>query len=343
MEIYFYLSATKDEPPLPESIDEFSTDFRKSKVGEYEWIMQTYLWLKEFNFPCRLLREIPEQGIIIAHREGLPYAYRPNPHQLIVSIKADSNPNPFAQVHVVQNPKELILPATYTEPHKIYRYLSPGKRFFIPLWPQPGLIPRDPKRGDKFCKVAYFGISANLDPALVNESWRRELNALGLEWITNLRSNQWTDYSDIDAVVAVRQFNPSTDYSWKPATKLYNAWRAGVPALLGAESAYQAERKSELDYIEVRSVDELLTALKRLKKNPDLRQSIVENHRQRAQEVTPENIVKRWQSLIQDVCIPTYEQWQGKTPVQRQVFYFRRSWALKVCTVKGKLRNRIVN
>ena len=43
---------------------------------------------------------------------------------------------------------------------------------------------------------------------------------------------------------------------------------AGVPALLGCESAYQAERRNEYDYFEVHSADEVLETLLRLRGDP---------------------------------------------------------------------------
>lgn len=64
----------------------------------------------------------------------------------------------------------------------------------------------------------------------------------------------------------MRSFSQN-DYYDKPALKLFNARHAGVPAILDAESAYRAERMSELDYIEVMSVDGTLLALKLLAGN----------------------------------------------------------------------------
>lgn len=337
MNVYFYLSRTKDEPQLPQSISEFTTADRFDKPGEYCWIMQTYLWLKEFGFPCKLVREIPDQGIIIAHRVGLSYSFRPNPKQFFVSIKADYNPHPFAHVNIVQNPKEVNLPSIAIQSKKYNRYLLPGYKFFIPFWPQQDLIPRHPDQGNAFEKIAYFGISANLDPALRDKFWAEKLSDMGLQWITFRARDEWNDYSKIDAIVAVREFNASTDYSWKPASKLYNSWRAGVPALLGPEAAYQAERKSELDYIEVNSIDELLFSLNKLKENPQMRKRIAKNHRIRAQEITPEKITQRWQSFIQEVCRPLYKEWIRKTPLQRSLFYTHRKSSITVCSLKKRV------
>ncbi|MEM9220347.1 MAG: hypothetical protein AAGD25_39225 [Cyanobacteria bacterium P01_F01_bin.150] len=341
MKVYFYLSPISDELALPSSINQFSAISRKGKSAEYAWIMQTYLWLKEYDFHCELVREMPTEGIIIAHREGLPYGYQPNPQQLLVSIKGDSNPNPFAHVHIVQNPKEVDLPHVYLQSSKYDRYVLPGRRVFIPLWPQPGLVPRAPSRGDNFQRIAYFGITANLAPALVDKAWEQQLADMGLEWITNRDRSQWTDYSDIDAIVAIRQFKSETDYSWKPASKLFNAWRAGVPAFLGKESAYQAERKSTLDYFEIDTVDELLQTLQKLQREPELRQKIIENSYQRAQDISPEKIVNRWQRLVEETLIPAYEQWVCLNRFQVQLFYEKRKMAVTICNAKRTFHSKI--
>ena len=59
-----------------------------------------------------------------------------------------------------------------------------------------------------------------------------------------------------------------SDYFAKPASKLVNAWHAGVPALLGPEPAYQALRM-QFDYIEIRSPEDAIREVIRLKENPE--------------------------------------------------------------------------
>ena len=44
-------------------------------------------------------------------------------------------------------------------------------------------------------------------------------------------------------------------------SKLINAWLAGCPGILGPESAFQQLRESELDYIEARTVDDIVNAV----------------------------------------------------------------------------------
>ena len=58
------------------------------------------------------------------------------------------------------------------------------------------------------------------------------------------------DYRTLDAVIAVRPFEPHL-YFAKPASKLINAWRAGVPALVGPEFASREIRRTDDDFLEV--------------------------------------------------------------------------------------------
>jgi hypothetical protein len=336
-DFYFFLSHSHDDPKLPDSIGDFTSPKRKGKSGEYAWIMQTYLWLKDSDFPCHLVRELPDKGIVVTHREGLPYSYIPSEKQLLICIKGDQNPHPYAHIHIVQNPKEVQLPPIKIQSKYENRYLLPGHRFFIPLWPQPGLIERDPNRGDVFKRIAYFGITANLEPTLTTQHWFDQLANMNLEWVICRERDKWDDYSDVDAIVAIRRFNTHSDYSWKPASKLFNAWKAGVPAILSPESAYLSERKSELDFLEARNIDELISAIKKLQNDSDLRNRIIENGKLRSQEITPEKICQKWQNFLLDFCIPKYRQWIDLSLTQKRMFLFRRKLANKYAACKNSI------
>ena len=54
-------------------------------------------------------------------------------------------------------------------------------------------------------------------------SWSEKLKDLGLNWQVVSR-DRWNDYSNVDAIFAVRNFKQASDYKWKPASKLVNAW-----------------------------------------------------------------------------------------------------------------------
>jgi len=91
---------------------------------------------------------------------------------------------------------------------------------------------------------------------------------------------------------------PVGTHTDKPASKLYNAWRAGVPALLGPEPAFRELRCDPLDYFEVRSVPDVLTAIDRLRADPTLYRRMVDHGRARAVEFSPEAVLAQWADLL---------------------------------------------
>ncbi len=98
---------------------------------------------------------------------------------------------------------------------------------------------------------------------------------------------------------------------------MYNAWLAGVPALLGPERAYRALRRSELDYIEVGGCDEAEAAIKRLRADPHLYQQMIDNGRKRAEEFTVRRITEHWKALLLDILParanePHVVRWRNK-------------------------------
>ena len=108
----------------------------------------------------------------------------------------------------------------------------------------------------------------------------------------------WPDFRQVDLLLAVR---PEDRRLWtsKPASKLFNSWLAGVPALLGPEHAYRELRRSELDYLEVSSLAEAKAAVLRLLERPDLYQAMVENGRDRGAEFTAEATLSRWDEPLE--------------------------------------------
>ena len=128
---------------------------------------------------------------------------------------------------------------------------------------------------------------------------------MGLHWRI-VPPDQWHDYRRVDAIVAVRSFDAVETFDVKPASKLVNAWRAGVPAILVPESAYRAERESEIDYLEVSTMEETLDALKALKNSPDLYLQMVEQGKRRAQAFTPAHVAREWELFFREVAIPAH-------------------------------------
>ncbi|MGE0640732.1 MAG: glycosyltransferase [Thermoanaerobaculia bacterium] len=270
-------------------------DWRALQQGEEAWIPQGYLRLAALGAPVELVARPPDRGVVLFHAKhkrvladqliGLRHAIR-------VTIRGDLRGGPgVADFEIVQNPL----------------HSDDRRRLFLPSWPQPGLIARDTGRGARLRTVAYKGYVENLHEEFRGESWRRALRQRGLEWecdavAWNGGSNdrqalRWPDFSSVDAVLGVRPDGGAR----KPAAKLYNAWLAGVPAILGPEPAYRALRRSELDYIEVSTPVEALDALDRLQSSPMLYRAMIENGRQRAEEWTVDAVARKWRNLLEDV------------------------------------------
>ena len=333
--IYFYVSKYHSIPKDILELDivsawkwqfQQSREDRKKIVsdGEFAWIIQTYLHLKHHNFPCKLTGTFPKEGIILAHRDSLSYQTQPGAKNLIICVEGSQTPHLFAQFRVVHNKREMLQSSKSHNDWDGQTRISVSKEcHFIRHWPQPGILPRNRDRGDRFENIAYFGTGANLASELLKPAWKEQLKDLGLTWHFQRRGKPdgWRDYSYVDAVVAVRSFERQ-DYTWKPASKLYNAWHAEVPAILGRESAFQDERKNDLDYLEVTSLDNLIDTLIQLRDNKQLYRSMVANGIIRAKETNSENLVNDWRNFLINVAVPAYKTWCKKTKLAQKIFIF---------------------
>lgn len=112
----------------------------------------------------------------------------------------------------------------------------------------------------------------------------------------------------------------------KPATKLYNAWLAGVPAILSPDPAYQDLRRSEHDYLEAKTSDEIILQLKRLMDSPDLRHAMHANALSRAPYFDWKNNAERWLDLINLEIAPRYARWR-RSRFRRKAFLAARHFA----------------
>jgi len=119
-----------------------------------------------------------------------------------------------------------------------------------------------------------MGVEQNIADELLDDTFREQMKSLGLNWQLVHDKAKWPDYSNMDAMLAVRSFGGNT-HDNKPAAKLYNAWHAGVPAVLGQESAFRHEGSPGNDYVEVGSPAETVAVLKRLKEDLTFRQDLV--------------------------------------------------------------------
>lgn len=266
-------------------------------LGADIWIVQTYLRLKQAGWEVRLSATLPPSGVVVFHMNPaaleLLAAERAAERKDLVLVLAcaDRIRFPPADLYIVQN----------------QHYLDRPRTAFVPHWPQPGLLHRHQQRRERLETLSYKGYSVQLHEMFRSESWQRGLAELGVRWAPDEEqldqsqpaalSQKWADYSAVDAVLAVR-VDLQNAWTNKPASKLVNAWMAGVPALLGPEQPYRELRRSPLDYFEVRSVAEALSAVARLKTEPGLYTAMVENGWRRAEAFRTERVTQIWHELL---------------------------------------------
>lgn len=261
-----------------------------------------------------LVHELPDCGVVVALSGTLPPDLRPTPGRFLIDVVADGLPHPAAQRHLVQN--------------RAHAQRLPWSDF-IPHWPQPRLVPRVETRGDRFENLRFYGDRPNLDPRLADRAFAekvRESFGLVMECVP---AERWHDYSDTDCVLGVRQLSRKPFLS-KPATKLTNAWLAGVPFLGGADSAFRSEGRPGTNYLACQSEEEVLHALERLKTEPNLRRRIVAEGRRASEPFRCEVLAKSWEDYLRVAVHIHSPAWQVLSSSSRSLGFLVHRAAL-VC------------
>lgn len=270
-------------------------------LGEDYWITQTYARLRDGGDSVRLDNRVPDAGIVLFYagdKRAVWRAAQRGSRALLVAVRSDRHPVGFADLEVVQNAAS-----------------ADGVRaFHVPHWPQPGLRARDPGRGNTLRTVLFPGTPQNLHPGFRSAQWEAFVQARGLEFRCHYARPDgmppaWHDYHDVDLMLAVRPTG-ATLVRNKPAWKLFNAWLAGVPAILGPEAGYRELRSGPLDYIEAAGVEDTMAAIDRLLADPTLYQAMVENGRARGAAFTDDATLAAWRRLRDDVLLPAWARQQ---------------------------------
>jgi hypothetical protein len=249
------------------------------------WIYRTFLNLSAAGADVELCHRIPDEGIVVALTGNLGNDFKSPGGIFLIGVVADGAPHPACHVHVLQN-------AIHAErlPHSTY----------IPHWPQPNLVPRDQGRGDTLENLVFYGDPCNLAPGLRDPSFSRILRErLGMTLVI-AGADSWHDYSNADCVIAIREFG-SRRFLGKPATKLYNAWMAGVPFIGGNDSAFSSDGRDGIDYLRCNTLESVFTGLERLKNNPDFCRQLVMEGSFSARRFTPEAITDNWSVFLRGV------------------------------------------
>jgi hypothetical protein len=266
------------------------TDLRRAREV---WIIQTWNRLRRAGLEPTMSDQAPPNGIIVYHKEDQRLLLRRLPRgaaPVLVGVRADFRSCDAADFEILQNGY----------------YVDERRSFFMPHWPQPGLLVRDPQRGDRIERISYKGYVGNLSEEFRGPRWQRFIKAQGLDFDDDAITDdafdhpiltRFHDYRDVDLVLAVR---PSATLH-KPASKLVNAWHAGVPALLSPDYPFEELRQSPLDYLAVRNAVEAEAAVLRLKQEPGLYRSMIAHGHARARDYTVDKITQRWAQLLYQI------------------------------------------
>ena len=295
MTVYFIIDLSEETIQQFEqnSIDQNWHLFTKGRVI---WTVQTYLVLKSMGLDVQLSNTLKPNAINISHAEVLSQL-KPQKDCFIVSMRADKYKIPWAQLEVVQNQNQ-----------------TAKKRFYVPHWPQPGLIKRDSqRRGVKTIAFAGFVKNSALDSAQFNQ----KIEPHGITY-TELKANQWNRYDAIDVLVAVRRFGRK-HHNTKPPSKLINAWFANIPLIAGYDSAYTQIGTPGVDFIQVSNEYELVEAIITLKTNPEYYQSIVRQGQEKSKAYTRDKIGQTWHDLMTTQIIPRYKNTHANHPL---IYYY---------------------
>jgi hypothetical protein len=308
--IYFYLPE-KDIPPFSQlpsekNIAHYPNLFLSPSLN---WTWRTYHHLSSVGYPCKLVTSLPDKGIILSAGCNLPILFYPKPEQFIVSCVADSPPLFFAQCHIFQSSSQ----ASLWRNSGLFPHLA-----YMPHWSQPGLLARQVERGSNFVNLDYFGSPDQIEPSLKTHETYAKFKKLGVS--LRFHFQNFHDYRETDCIFAVRSFTQDV-ISHKPASKLINAWRAGTPAILGKEAAFREQRFSDLDYIEVNSIDEIFSACKQIKEDPKLFSAMSERGLKRAEEFSNESLTERWISFFDNELPKIHEEWLSLPGRLHKLYY----------------------
>lgn len=240
-----------------------------------------------------------------------------------VSIDADQLRPRWVNLSLVQNKKQ-----------------AGRSAFWVPHWPQPGLVRRDPERSG-FRTVGFFGLARNLCRS--REWWQQICMEHGFEFRMKERS-EWHDYSDIDVAVALRDFS-CREHNEKPPTKMFNAWLAGVAFIGGCDSAYTQVGRPGKNFLRCRTDDDLVRSLEHLRARPDRAEDLVCQGLEAVSQVgSRDATAQHWVRLIDEVVAPRFLEWRKSSHRMRKASvaagYFS-DWTIRQRNQAWRLTKRV--
>lgn len=182
----------------------------------------------------------------------------------------------------------------------------PDREIHLPLFPQRGLVKRDPARGTTIRCMAIKAFSGSLPSFIHDPHFIDALNSLGIALRCDTENDvplRWPDFRQVDVALCMRDPQPEGNshhdgHINKPATKLVNAWRAGAIPLVGDEVAYRELVKRDSDAIRVGSPADVLAALQELQSDTTRVAHLLESGSARAAAFDTSVLVTSWYRLL---------------------------------------------
>lgn len=265
-----------------------------------QWVVRTFVFLRRLGIDADLSGEVAYDRINLLDQNDIDLCRAPS-RAFLVTIRADRDPSFVSAMEIVQNNSSV----------------WSRRNVFVPHWPQPGLLPRDPTRGMTVRRVAYFGKADNLAPEFRDGDFRAELDRIGIEFVVRERS--WDDYRDVDVILAIRAGSRSYTGS-KPASKLVNAWIAGCPAILGPEHGFMELRRDTLDFLSARTVRGAIEHLQFLKDHPETYAAMVHRGRARAAAWSTDRVAEEWCAVLRGPIARQFAIWRKRPEMERRLY-----------------------
>ena len=268
-----------------------------SENGDLAWTVQTWCRLRDFGVGGIEIATQPAAGRINLSKSKTLSRRGSDPDLFQVSIQADYPRILWAQFHIQQNADQLCEDST-----------------FIYHWPQAGIVSRNADR-TAVERVGFLGsLGGNL--AAGEARWHEMLARRGLEFVAR-SPDRWHDFSDIDIAIGLRSFGYAR-HSRKPASKLVNAWLAGVPFIGGSDSAFSQVGTVGIDHLVAHNFEEALSQIDRLRSDPVLYAAIVAAGHARARRFSFERIAAQWVEMFEGPIAARYRQWEARLPAERR-------------------------
>ncbi|MGH1579300.1 glycosyltransferase [Planktotalea sp.] len=289
-------------------------------AGRYNWVAQSWMVLRQYREGLTI-GTTPKAGVMnFSHVMGWRENNTRN-GEFRISVRADYRRMFDVDFEILQNST----------------VKTGSRQAYLPYWPVPGLIARNPDRiGLK--TLAYAGLIGPLNLANELRAADDRLNAYDFRVI---EPHLWHDLSEIDALVAIRSFDTKT-HDAKPPSKLFSAWLAGVPLIAGYDSAFSSVGRPGVDYIRVKSEAEFHEALARLASDPKYYASFVDAGKARAAEVSHDAIAKIWLECIDTQITPAFEKWQAEGDAPLRGYLARTADGMRTTASRAKRALRAV-